>query len=126
MKYIDADQLKKEIERQKHYLKTSIQSQGDYGQSCQIVAYENILHLLDTLPEQPVEGLEEEIERFYRTDEYRIADTLGRGFETLARHFAEWQYQKDRVEFAKLKAREWINGYDEGYAKGLDARKEDK
>lgn len=41
--------------------------------------------------EQPAsEGLEEEIERFYRTDEYRIADTLGRGFETLARHFAEW------------------------------------
>lgn len=34
--------------------------------------------------------LEEEIERFYRTDEYRIADALGRGFETLARHFAEW------------------------------------
>lgn len=33
--------------------------------------------------------LEEEIERFYRTDEYRIADTLGRGFETLARHFYE-------------------------------------
>lgn len=42
--------------------------------------------------------LEEEIERFYRTDEYRIADALGRGFETLARHFAEWGAKHARKE----------------------------
>ena len=27
---------------------------------------------------------------------------------------AEWQYQQDRAEFAKLKAKEWQDGYDEG------------
>lgn len=33
---------------------------------------------------------------------------------------AEWQYQKDRGEFAKLKAKEWSDGYDEGIAKGKE------
>lgn len=27
---------------------------------------------------------------------------------------AEWQYQKDRLEFAKLKAKEWQDGFDAG------------
>lgn len=53
-KYIDAERLKAEIERQKHELELSIQSQGDYGQSCHIVAYENILSLIDSFQqEQP-------------------------------------------------------------------------
>ena len=33
---------------------------------------------------------------------------------------AEWQYQKDRGEFAKLKAKEWSDGYNEGIAKGKE------
>ena len=33
---------------------------------------------------------------------------------------AEWKYQKDRAEFAKLKAKEWSDGYDEGIAKGKE------
>ena len=53
-KYIDADKLIAEIERQKHELELSIQSQGDYGQSCHIVAYDNILSLINSLQqEQP-------------------------------------------------------------------------
>lgn len=36
----------------------------------------------------------------------------------------EQQYQKDRAEFAKLKAKEWSDGYDEGVAKGKDDMKE--
>lgn len=50
----------------------------------------NLEYLKPKRNKQPVEGLEEECERFYRTDEYKIADNLGRGFETIARHFAEW------------------------------------
>lgn len=52
MKYIDAEKLKAELERQKHELKLPIQSQGDYGQSCHIVAYENILSLIDSLQQK--------------------------------------------------------------------------
>lgn len=33
---------------------------------------------------------------------------------------AKWQYQKDRAEFAKLKAKEWSDGYDEGITKGKE------
>ena len=51
-KYIDVEKLKAELRRQKHELELSIQSQGDYGQSCQIVAYENILSLIDSLQEE--------------------------------------------------------------------------
>lgn len=48
-KYIDAEKLKAEIKRQKHELELSIQSQGDYGQSCHVVAYENVLSLITSL-----------------------------------------------------------------------------
>lgn len=48
-RYIDADRLKAEVRRQKHELELSIKSQGDYGQSCHILAYENILSLIDSL-----------------------------------------------------------------------------
>ena len=30
---------------------------------------------------------------------------------------AEWQYQKDRGEFAKLKAKEWMSGYDDAVSR---------
>lgn len=60
-KYIDADQIRAEIKRHIHILRSSIMSQGDYGQSCQIVAYENILSFLDTIPEQPVEKQEQPV-----------------------------------------------------------------
>ena len=56
-KCIDAKKLKSEIERQKRRLKTSIQSGGDYGQSCTIVAYDNILSLIDSLQQEQSEVL---------------------------------------------------------------------
>lgn len=57
--YVPADKLIAEIKRQKHELELSIQSQGDYGQSCHIVAYDNILSLIDSLQqEQPEKGLD--------------------------------------------------------------------
>ena len=30
---------------------------------------------------------------------------------------AEWQYQKDRGEFSKLKAKEWMSGYDDAVSR---------
>ena len=64
-KYIDADHLKVEIKRQKHELELSIQSQGDYGQSCHIVAYENIISLIDSLQqEQPEVDIRSELEKY--------------------------------------------------------------
>ena len=64
-KYIDADKLKAEIKRQKHELEFSIQSQGDYGQSCHIVSYENILSIIDSLQQEQQDNWNDE----YQEDE---------------------------------------------------------
>ena len=67
--------------------------------------------------------LEEAAEEYSK----RVSD--GHNYRDLTCAFiagAEWQYQKDRYGFAKLKAKEWMSGYDEGYAKGLNARKEEQ
>lgn len=71
-KYIDADRLRAEIERQKRALELSIQSQGDYGQSCHIVAYENILSLIDSLQQEQPIGEEYAIEIGKHTHTLRV------------------------------------------------------
>ena len=38
---------------------------------------------------------------------------------------AEWRYQKDRGEFAKLKAKEWSDGYNEGIVRGKEKMMEE-
>lgn len=104
-KYIDAEKLKAVIKRQKHELELSIQSQGDYGQSCHIVAYDNILSLIASLQqEQPEVDLEEEMEK------------VG----------ANWPFPASFDGYAK----EWVDGLMEECAKhfyelGLNARKEE-
>ena len=51
-KYIDAEKLIAELREQKRKLEFSIQSQGDYGQSCQIAVYENILSFINYLQQE--------------------------------------------------------------------------
>ncbi len=62
MKYIDAEKLIANLERQKRWLKL-LQGE-DYGQSCRIAAYENIIFLIEVLQqEQPEVDLEKEIQK---------------------------------------------------------------
>ena len=95
-KYIDAGKLKYEIERRNlsdHYMTTE--------------RYEEELYeIIDSLEEeQPVEGLEEEIERFengmetYNQADYPTSYTT----RDIARHFAEWQKKQDQetIELAE-------------------------
>jgi hypothetical protein len=55
-------------------------------------AYNNILRFLDTLPEQPVGGLEEEVKRYYADNfDYISSEQPTLSILTnIARHFAEW------------------------------------
>lgn len=69
-KYIDAEKLIAKLKRQKRELELSIQSQGDYGQSCQIVAYENIISLIPSLQQESTPSKEEVADR--------IADWISR------------------------------------------------
>ena len=51
--YIDADKLIGELRRQKRELELSIQSLGYYGQTCPIIAYENIIPSITSLRNRP-------------------------------------------------------------------------
>ena len=58
---------------------------------------------------QPDKSLEEEIQWYLREkcsgdDEPTVSE--------IARYFAKWQYQKERGEFAKIKAKTWCEGFD--------------
>lgn len=129
MKYIDAEKLKKAIE--------------DKGLDCSFALKMerlDILALIDSLQqEQSKTDLDADIEMEWDSFNKHLAEYdkeseevvwLNRHeFNDVAHYFYEQgqhtKYQQDREEFAKLKAREWINGYDEGYAKGLNAKKEE-
>ena len=73
--------------------------------------------------EEPVsDNLEEEVKRYYSENfSYITSDNPTLSILTnIARHFAEWQYQKDRGEFAKIKAKTWCEGFDACKAKMME------
>lgn len=87
-------------------------------------------HLVHEKVEEPDKSLEEEID-----SEWKKCNPIDEGmgvesahihieaFDIIARHFAEWQYQKDREEFAKIKANTWCEGYNEGLIKGAASQR---
>ena len=122
MKHIDADRLKKAIE--------------DKGLDCSFtLKMERLdtLALIDGLQqEQPEVDLENYLENYFKG--WHVEEEIGLtkpdgwscivdDLKDIARHFYELgcstQYQKDRGEFAKLKAKEWQDGFDEGYKEGI-------
>jgi hypothetical protein len=93
-KYIDAKKLIAELRQQKHWLELSIQSQGDYGQSCQIVAYENVISIITSLlQEQPEVDLEKELHNWMVEMDGKYAllatDNVDRLITDTAKHFYE-------------------------------------
>lgn len=85
MALIDKEQIRAEIERLKNQLiRGACAAQIEMETNCKDEAYNEVLAFLDTLPEQPVKGLEEEIENYYG----RMPDDTDK-IES-ARHFAEW------------------------------------
>lgn len=102
-KYIDADKLIAELRRQKHELELSIQSQGDYGQSCHIVAYENILSLITSLqqerPEVDLEKFTDKIDTFKARYKHPESISIKGAMAFMARMF----YQYPNV------ARQWYD-----------------
>lgn len=116
-KYIDAEKLKAKLRRQKRELELSIQSQGDYGQSCQIVAYENILSLITSLqqeqPEVDLEKFTEKVKTFQARYKYPESISIKGAMAFMARMF--YQYPNT--------ARQWYDSLPK--ATMDDARKEE-
>ena len=88
--------------------------------------YQDNWELTDAPPKNNLEKAAEEYAYRGIPDEIKqnvkpIADEIIKQFIA----GAKWQYQKDRGEFAKLKAKEWSDGYDEGIAKGKEQMTKD-
>lgn len=81
-KYIDADLLRKEIEREMGEITYGVGEPKDVYTFCG-----ELLAFIKSLPEQPVEGLEEEMDEMWL--EY-CEDVDYLAYSSIARHFAEW------------------------------------
>lgn len=103
MKYIDAELLRKEIERQRQFIEELFTEGDNSFYDGQDDAYYYILAFLGTLPEQPAsEGLEEEARKYLTKNYTPPGDKESLSIEDaayalwfddvchLARHFAEW------------------------------------
>lgn len=124
-KYIDAEKLIKSVKNYQEGVKAAfnpIDGDADYYKG-KIDACEDIKDIIASLQqEQP----QVELDNHTIMEEIRKCGCNPNEFD-VARHFYELgqrtKYQQDRAEFAKLKAKEWQEGYDEGYAKGYNAGK---
>ena len=116
------EKIKAEIERLK-----SIEYPCDNSQQATgfFNALDRMTDFLDTIEsEKPIipDGLDEEVHRFFdECIEVHEVPLYGKVkenvitadcYEITARHFAKWQYQKDRGEFAQIKAKTWSEGFD--------------
>ena len=118
-KYIDADKIRAEIERRKkeHMYNEMPITIGRYYEDRDLLAF------IDSLQQkQPSSSdLDEAAQKV--EDYYDVGDEHGylychRGdIKDAFKAGAEWQYQKDRAEFAKLKAKEWMSGYDDALSR---------
>ena len=127
----DIEKIRQEIERLKKILEESTyyldNSQQALGYS---FALDDFKEFIDSLPEEkPSEDLEEAAEEYaYRGIPDEIKQNVKPIADEIIKQFiagAKWQYQKDRGEFAKLKAKEWSDGYNEGIAKGKEQMTKD-
>ena len=117
----EIERLKKILEESTYYLDNSQQALG-YS-----FALDDFKEFIDSLPNDSLdapkivsEDLEEAANEFANQD---CVTFISRKKGFIAG--AEWQYQKDRGEFAKLKAKEWSDGYNEGIAKGKEQMTKD-
>ena len=125
MKYIDAERLKAEIERLQKFnnsmsinaVNSNMRNFYDGEEDC----CKQLLSFIDSLqqgkPSLP-NDLDEASEKWCEENNKGIALCADKKSHYLAdgmdafKAGAEWQYQKDRGEFAKIKAKTWSEGFD--------------
>lgn len=90
--------------------------------------YKSLLADIDSISEESNKSLEEAAKE--SLEEQDVAELFCGSYDAdqmleMFKSGSEWRYQKDRREFAKLKAKEWSDGYDEGIAKGKELMMKD-
>lgn len=78
------------------------------------IACKELLSFLDTLEEESVEGIDEAAGKYATFKDAYGQSVTDEQLYIAFKAGAEYQYQKDRAEFAKLKAKEWSDGYEDG------------
>ena len=110
-KYIDANQLRSEIDRR---IKVIVNSPLDGGEmdainGARCLELMSFRKYIDSIPEQPEDGLDDEIERVCAEIEEKNPQHRGlkpSGIAKIARHFAEWgaeqalQEIRDEIDLA--------------------------
>ena len=110
------EKIRQEIERRRlHFNKEAEKYQAlnnGYSQNCYGArdALRDLENFLDTLSEEPDKSLDEAAEKY--SDKYCSDWAYRLEYEDAFQAGAEWQYQKDRGEFAKIKAKTWCEGFD--------------
>ena len=112
MKYIDAEQIRAEIERLKECSVSAKMewidegyNQNAFAEDCRIASFDKLLAFLDTLPEQPEVDLEKEL------DQWRHEHFAG---ERDGHYSGEYLKRSSQLDIAR-----------HFYELGLNARKED-
>ena len=102
MALIDKETIRAEIERLIEMNKTKRGFPAGTSCAIRIDAYEHLLDFIDFLPEQPVEGLVEEINK--EIDKLDITPGYDR-LAAFARHFAEWGIEEgERLALENMRA----------------------
>lgn len=118
MALIDKETIRKKIERMKDEA-SIVFSVYDMGyENGKIETCNAILDVLDTLPEQPEEGLEEEVKKYWNEHalDYRIGRVADLDFMFLcARHFYELG-QQSRPKVSDSSLEEEIDKYFQGWS----------
>ena len=129
-KYIDADRLRAEIERLENEGAINKQKASENNDIESYVAWDQqeavmgvLIRFIDSLQqEQPSSSdLDEAAQKV--EDYYDVGDEHGylychRGdIKDAFKAGAKWQYQKDRGEFAKIKAKTWCEGFDDAVSR---------
>lgn len=124
------DNIKKiyqEIERRKEICEDLFERKSDTYYQGKMVAYVDLLAFINSLLEEKPSELEEEkasddleeaAEKYAYTgipDEMKyLVKPLAEKIIEYFKVGAEWQHQKDKYEFSKLKTKEWMSEYAEG------------
>lgn len=112
----DKEKIREEIERRINLLKN-----GDADPEVLkrvegvLLAYNSVLQFINSLPEEPsTKVLEEEATRFVKTKEFYESEE--NPVVLIARHFAEWQKEKDKQLVGATQKISHQHGYGEGRA----------
>lgn len=125
MALIDKETIREEIDKRYAEYRAKMKTDDFTYYEGMADALDHLEQFLDTIPEQTVEGLEKEIERYWNwvtgfQPSFAVLELTREDFAKVARHFAEWQRERDDLETADLLAVAHLQGMEQQKAKMIE------